>query len=416
MAEEAQAYVETMRLNTMRGRRRRAERDHMMPSGRSKWAHDYHPYRRGWSQASDANAGRYTVNHERAAVVRRMADWILIDGLSLSRVCRKLEQDFRLNISRSSVVDVLTDPAMIGKFYAYRTRRVKDARGRKRRVNTDPEGWVLVYEDPAQAILSREQFYAIQERFKRNRENSPRHAKHWYPPLRSLIFHSCGQRMVGAYRSGQPWYRCLPCRAWIKAMPLWKEIQDGVKEMLLDPGRLVPAMQAQLGSGHSMARLEEELRANKQRLEVLEQAEQKALRLHLYLPNYPTERLEAEIRRIGEQRQQLAKERTTLERQLAELRQAIVDGEGVRKFCDMASRDLESLDDARWRLLLEAMRLQVLVNHGAITVKVAVPAVKDEKSAIVLCTSQSPPRRVRAFLQPSARWPCAWPARYRRRR
>ncbi len=41
-ATQAQAYVETMRLNTMRGRRRQAIPDHMMPTGRSKWAHDYH--------------------------------------------------------------------------------------------------------------------------------------------------------------------------------------------------------------------------------------------------------------------------------------------------------------------------------------------------------------------------------------
>lgn len=66
-AEEAQAYVETTWLNTMRGRRRRAERDHMMPTGRSKWAYDYHPYRRGWGQVPDAHSGRYTMNLERAA-------------------------------------------------------------------------------------------------------------------------------------------------------------------------------------------------------------------------------------------------------------------------------------------------------------------------------------------------------------
>lgn len=387
-AEEAQAYVETMRLNTMRGRRRRAERDHMMPTGRSKWAHDYHPYRRGWGQVSNTDAGRYTVNPERAALVKHMADWILNSGLSLNRVCHKMGKEFGIRICRSTVVDILSDPAMIGKFYAYRTTLVKTAKG-KRRVNNDPKEWVLVYEDRSQAILTESQFYALQQRFQRNRENSPRHTKHWYPPLRSLVFHTCGRRMVGVYRNGQPWYRCLPCGHWIKATPIWEQIRAGITEMLLDPQKLVPAIKAQLDSGQSLASLEEELRSNQQRMDTLEQAEQKALRLHLYLPNYPVEKLEAELHRIGEQRQQLVAANASLGKQLAEVRQANVDKEGLQRFCAIAARNLVSLDDSKWRLLLETMRLQVHVNDGTITVRVAVPAVTDQKSEIVLCTSRS---------------------------
>ena len=74
------------------------------------------------------------------------------------------------------MVDVLSDPALIGKFYAYATKVVRDATGRKRKTYVDEEDWLLVYEDSGQAILTGEQFYALQERFQRN----------WSPPQKAI--------------------------------------------------------------------------------------------------------------------------------------------------------------------------------------------------------------------------------------
>jgi len=160
--------------------------------------------------------------------------------------------------------------------------------------------------------------------------------------------------------------------------------------MLLSPARLVPAMKAQLEAGQSTADLQEELKACCHQLDMLEQAEQKALRLHLYLPNYPAEKLEAEVRRTGEQKQQLIRKRSNLERQQAQLRQAMMDEDGMRRFCEIAGRNLDTMDDGQWRALLEVIRLKILVSTE-VKVKVAVPAVNSEKDAIVL--SPSPGRR-----------------------
>jgi len=147
-ATQAQAYVETMRLNTMRGRRRRAIQDHMMPTGRSKWAHDYHCYRKDSGRTTDERSGRYTVNPERAGWVRKWAEWILVDGVSISKCCQRMLNDFGIRIHRSTMVDVLSDPALIGKFYAYTTRVARDTTGRKCKTHVDETDWLLVYEDP----------------------------------------------------------------------------------------------------------------------------------------------------------------------------------------------------------------------------------------------------------------------------
>jgi len=321
--------------------------------------------------------------------VRKWADWILVDGVSISKCCQRILNDLGIRIHRSTVADVLSDPALIGKFYSYTTEVVRDATGRKRKIDVDEKDWLLVYEDPSQAILTQEQFYALRERFQRNRENSPRNTRYYYPPLKSLIFHSCGRRMVGVYRSGSPWYRCLPCRVWIKAMPLWEEIREGLRGILLQPERLIPAVKAQIDSGQSMQRLEEELSHNKRLMGVLEQAEQKALRLHLYLDNYPVGKLEAELSRIEGQQEQLIQERNRIEQQIRDLRRAIVNEEGVKRFCEIVASNLDNIDESRWRLLLEAMNLRVLVSDKTTVVKVTVPAAKKGEDVIALCTSQS---------------------------
>ncbi len=138
-----------------------------------------------------------------------------------------------------------------------------------------------------------------------------------------------------------------------------------------------------------MDHLEQDLRTNRQQLEMLEQAEQKALRLYLYLSNYPFEKLETELHHIQEQRQGLTMECYTLERQIGEMKQAMVDEEGVRRFCQIATRNLDSIDDSQWRLLLETMRLRLIFDGKEFHAKIALPTVQEEKSEIVLCTSQS---------------------------
>lgn len=390
-AEEAQAYVETMRLNTVRGRRKRAERDHMMPTAKCKWAHDYHPYQRDSGMKADATSGRYTVNSEKAAIVKQWAKWLLIDGLSTNRCCKLTLDNYGIKIGRATITYVLSDPAMLGKFYAYRNKDIRGPKGRRNIIKTEEKEWLLVYEDPEQAILSPEQFYALKERFQRNRENSSRNTRHWFPPIRSIIFCSCAKHMVGAYiggkKYGRPYYRCLACGRYIRAIPLWDEIKTGIKQRLLDPERLIPAIKAQLDSGKTISDLEEEIKAKQERMNALDQASQKALRVHLYLPNYPLEKLEAEQQRIEENRKEIRSDQERVKRQIDELKQAMVDEEGLRRFCEIATRNLDGLNDDQWRILLETMKVKILVNDAGITVKMAVPFTKEETSVIADDTS-----------------------------
>jgi len=203
-----------------------------------------------------------------------------------------------------------------------------------------------------------------------------------------LLWTAYAGATIGWKKYGKPYYRCLVCGSYRRAIPLWEEIKAGIKRRLLDPERLIPAIKAQIDNGKSISGLEEEIKTNQTRLNALEQASQKALRVHLYTPNYPIEKLEAEQQHIEENRKELRREQERLKRQIDELKQAMADEEGLRRFGEIASRNLDSLNDGQWRILLETMKVKILVNDSGIKVKMAVPFTKEESSVIADGTSR----------------------------
>jgi DNA invertase Pin-like site-specific DNA recombinase len=205
---KAHADADTIRANTTWGRRMRVERDKMMPTGGHKWAFDYHYYSRHSHEPPDSNSGRYTVNSERAAWVKRWARWILEDGQSVNWCCERMTMVEGRKWWPSTMVAILSDPALLGKFYAYRTRNIRGRKGWTKQY-LKPEEWKLVYEDPNQEIMTSQEFYALQDKFEQNRVNAKRNTGHWYPPLRALIFCGCGRRMTGYTIRKKPRYRYI---------------------------------------------------------------------------------------------------------------------------------------------------------------------------------------------------------------
>ncbi len=76
----------------MAAKRRRAKDDNMMPTGGHKWAFDYHPFRKRGPFPKEIDSGRYACNEERAAWIRKCADWLLDEGASLNECCRRLNE------------------------------------------------------------------------------------------------------------------------------------------------------------------------------------------------------------------------------------------------------------------------------------------------------------------------------------
>ena len=373
-AIQAQAYVATMRENTMRATRKRAEKNHRMPTGGSKWAYDYHHYRK--YQVPDANSGRYTLNPQRGAWLSRLKDWILLDGLSLKKCEKQFEELTGIKLNRTTLLRILVDPIVIGRVYAYRHKVVVDSRGRKRRVYVPEDEWLLVYEDPSLRIFSDEEYCALRRKLELNKQNSSRNTKYHYPPLKGLVVcQSCHLRMPALTTNyGTAYYRCQACRNHINAWHLWEEIRGYLTSLILDPERLTATIKANFDSGRSTARLEEELVRLKREREGWRQSRVKQRRLYL-LPgsNYDEQDYLQDEQRIQTQIQKVDDRIAEVEREMAEDRQAKLDREGLEHFCHMAANNLDKMTDSQWRLLLEAMNLKVVVVGKTAVVQGSIP-------------------------------------------
>ena len=403
-ATQAQAYVETMRLNTMRGRKRRALQDHKMPNGGKKWAFDYDP-----------STGRYSKNERRASWVARCYQWILEEGLSLRQCCLRLEKEgvpspgseyWKRAMERgrtwskkpprgdrwfaTTLRNILLDPGNVGKFYAYCFQRVQCSDGKKRSKPVDSGSWLLVYEDPNVAIVTMEEYEALKHKMMRNKENSYRHAKRSYPPLRSLVFCTlCQRRMIGwtNIHSGIPYYVCPICRNRINAQKLWGELRQEITARLLEPDRLLPGIRKQLESGQTLAKLESEEKNLAEQVESLEEARDRSRRLYFISKNYPMEKFLAEDQRMVDRQQKISQELEELRKQIGELKQAALDEDGIRYFCEQVAHNLGELKESQWRLLLEKMKTSIEVTPGeSVKAKIALPSMSKPEEEIVYQT------------------------------
>ena len=73
--------------------------------------------------------------------------------------------------------------------------------------------------------------------------------------------------MVGITRKGPVCSKCEVCGNRINARKLWGDLQEGIKARILEPQRLVPGIKAQLESGKSLERLEEQKKSLQQEKE-----------------------------------------------------------------------------------------------------------------------------------------------------
>ncbi len=101
----------------------------MMPTAKSRRAYEYHPYRRDWGKPPDATSGRYSPFPDRVAVIKACVAWVLEEGASLSECRRRVKSRFDIEVSRDAIRGSLTDPIIIGKVYAYRSRNESGPQG-----------------------------------------------------------------------------------------------------------------------------------------------------------------------------------------------------------------------------------------------------------------------------------------------
>jgi hypothetical protein len=354
--------------NTAGGRNKLAEIAHEVPNGMVIWPFQYTPKRIYGKLVT----GKPSVDGERAAWVKKWADWILEEGVGVSEVCRRMDktdvppprQSRHWNGAakvwqRSTVVGILRSRQLVGEF---------SWRGE------------IYLKDDSLGILTQERFEALQKRLDENRDRSYYNAaKYDYPPLRKMVFHGCGHLMYGIPASGIPYYRCPKCKKeWVNAKKLWASIERGISDALLREERIIPAIKEQFDNKETIKRLEQEIKAKTHGIAGWEDAKDRAFRMGMELRSYPLDRVQEQIDLAEGKILTLQAEKTELERRLSTVRQRALNEEGVRRFCRLIANSLDSFTKDQWEVLLCLLKLRVTVrSKDLITVNVALPPVRD---------------------------------------
>lgn len=229
---------------TKYGRQARADGGRV-PNGAVPYPFDY-----------NKDTGLPSLNPERAEITRQMALLILREGYSLRRVSSWLYErgiPTQKGLGRWSIQSirrVLQNEALTGRFSYNKTK----AHGRygmekKRVANATPLEYLA---DDSLRVLSDEEFYALNEVWRHNTENSPRNISkdRDYTPLRNRVFcwNTAGHRWsddvlvhtppkMGARMShGRiPVFKCPECGAQVNALELWSETRSRLVEQFSDP-------------------------------------------------------------------------------------------------------------------------------------------------------------------------------------
>lgn len=170
----------------------------------------------------DKELGSFTVHEPEALVVRKVFNWVGVEGKSAYAVIRLLEEvgikprKNKSTVWSKGVIDrMLRDETYIGNHYYNKTESIlpryklsttkyrRQAKtGRKAR---DKSEWIL---HKVPAVITDDLFTKVQEQLRRNVKFRPVNKKHDYL-LTSLIKCTCGSARNGDGPAGKKYYRCI---------------------------------------------------------------------------------------------------------------------------------------------------------------------------------------------------------------
>ena len=228
-----------MRERSIRGKRSRAIAGRL-PSGAGHKLYGYN-----YIAGKGIGEGVRYINEDEAKWVREMYRWLVEEGLSIFGITRRLSAsgvpsptgaDFWF---RQTVYRILTNPAYIGKTYAFthtygepHRRRKPDGKRRKTGVQWRPkEEWIEI-PNATPPIISQELSDAAQKQLKRNKELLGRNAKHQYL-LSGYVFCSrCGIRYQGHVSKPKINRNCRGAwqQFWYSAQPVSTSTYQTAKE------------------------------------------------------------------------------------------------------------------------------------------------------------------------------------------
>jgi len=386
-------YERTLIAERMRrGRLQKLQAGSLLPWTRAPYGFRTDPDR-------PRDPGGVRVEAGEAAVIAELYTAYLENGHSLYELTTDLTKrgiptpSGRVRWNQSTVYDLLTNPAYSGAVYAGRTRSV-DARQRQSALRpvgqkrcprtTPPSEWHFVAQAPA--IVSRDQFDAVQAKLAHNRRFATRHNTTHPYLLRTLV--SCGVCRLACMGRTHGTYRYYICRGkgtevqscrdercparFIPAQQLDEVVWQDVCELLRHPTLIEEALRRAQGGAwlpqELLARRENLHKAARSLAQQLERLTEAYLAGVLELQEYARRKAELAQRAEAVQSQ---------ERQLeaGEHRQKELTGmvESIQDFCQRVRRGLEGASFDQKRQIVELLVDRVVVTNGEVEIRYVIP-------------------------------------------
>jgi len=398
-----------IRERTMRGKRARALAGRL-PSGtgRKLYGYDYVP-------GKGTGEGIRYRNEAEVRWVGQMYQWLVEEKLTVNGITRRLRE---LGVTtptgagfwgRQSVFRILTNPAYIGKTYAFtrdyvepKTRNKENPRRKKTGVVWKPKEEWLEIPGVTPPIISQELFDAAQEQLKLNKTLSPRNSKREYLLSGHVFCGKCQRRYQGYVKKSkgyeQRYYRCgrsmtivdpTPCRnqEW-NAPKLEQAVWQEVEALLSKPQIALKALQVKAEEANQNDTLERELIQMNGQLRNREK--QKARVWRAFELTGDEETFKANIAKITQETEALENQKLALERSIEVNNHYQVDLQSVEEACQLLVKNVQNLNYEEKRFVLNVLQVRVVVSGRKASLEGAIP-LRDIVSS--------------ASISPTPRWP-----------
>lgn len=363
---------------TMRGLRGRAQAGHV-PGGAVPL---------GYRSVRSEKGGTYEIDPEEAALVHRIFQMYVQEGLSINAIAQQLTRarvpthrdrrgigpQRKLNAGvwhPASLHDLLTSETYMGTlYYGKRERTASPNNPDKKtawRVKPKDE-WIAIAVPP---IIDEDTFHAAQRQRERNAQNSRRNRKHDYlfgnGRLRCA---QCGCAMHGQcdVRYGRLYYRCTrpkyqtdsPCRGTVGAARLEKTVWEAVERVLRQPEIIAAEVQQRK---HNVSTEQSDLDRERRIFEG--QIAQCDKELRKWEQAYIADAID--VHDLKAKKAEVMARRASLEREIARvdeqqqlLEQVELETASLVEYCQRVRETLHRFDNEEKRLALDALNITVV--------------------------------------------------------
>ena len=364
---------------TARGRRGRAQAG-FVPGGKRTLGYDYIKH-------ADKGA-HYEINPEEAALVRRIFQLYVQDGLSLYAIARQLTQagiptqgdrgisgprrTLAVNVwQAASILEILRNETYVGTMYYGKTERLPGLRNpdKKTRWRRTPKAeWIPVAVPP---IIPQDLFDAAQAQRQRNAQRSPRNRKQEYLLCNARVrCGKCGRVMTGQYNPARQYrfYRCngrrypagQSCRVRVNAAHIEAQVWTAVERVLHDPALIA----AELDRRRQGVR-DQQTAIDHERQVFLRQIAQCDKALARWEAAYIGEAIDlddfkAKKAEIFTRRNSCEQELARLDAQQQQLEQIQIETASLMAYCQQVRANLRRFDEAEKRCALDALAVTVV--------------------------------------------------------